>query len=424
VPAFSGEMAELMLKISRDDPMPLTRLRPDLPREIDQVIGWALAKDPNSRFGSVYALAHALRPFASADAQLLVDQIGRIAHSAPAEVAEVAISPTSPLAAGHAALLDDDEEGSSTVIMQSPLDAGENDMETTSFMHDSPFGGLGGGVPPARSSVPAALGSNHGLASDPFAAQAFGPGATVAQPAANAFPGAFPGPAPGSAGAAAPAKGSGLKWALVAAAVIVPVAVVLVLVLNKGGDEAKTVASTKATSSPTSGPADPVPSQPAVEKTDPVAVAAAETPPADAPAATPTSAPDAAGGAQAGTAVASNVKNPTSDPKAKEKDPKAETKPEPKAEPKPEPKAEPKPEPKPEPAASGGTTGKLIGIATGGTCQWSVDGKSQGSGSSFNATVSVGTHTVTCAPPGQAARSQRKTVSADKPALATFKLGS
>jgi len=69
-------------------------------------------------------------------------------------------------------------------------------------------------------------------------------------------------------------------------------------------------------------------------------------------------------------------------------------------------------------------TGKLIGIATGGTCQWSVDGKSQGSGSSFNATVSVGTHTVSCAPPGQAARMQRKTVSADKPALATFKLDS
>ncbi|MEZ4302387.1 MAG: serine/threonine-protein kinase, partial [Polyangiaceae bacterium] len=39
-PPFSGEMAALMLAITKDDPVPLSQLRPDLPRELDQIIGW------------------------------------------------------------------------------------------------------------------------------------------------------------------------------------------------------------------------------------------------------------------------------------------------------------------------------------------------------------------------------------------------
>ncbi len=54
-PPFSGEAAFLMLQIAREDPIPPSRLRPDLPREIDQIIDWALAKDVDARFGSVHA---------------------------------------------------------------------------------------------------------------------------------------------------------------------------------------------------------------------------------------------------------------------------------------------------------------------------------------------------------------------------------
>jgi serine/threonine protein kinase len=98
VPPFQGEMAELMLRITREEPIPLSNLRPDLPREFDQIIGWALAKERDSRFSSVYAFAHALKAYASPEGQVLIDQIGRLAHSKPEVKADTKISPTSPLA--------------------------------------------------------------------------------------------------------------------------------------------------------------------------------------------------------------------------------------------------------------------------------------------------------------------------------------
>ena len=273
VPAFSGEMAELMLKISRDDPMPITRLRPDLPRELDQIINWALAKDPNSRFASVYAFAHALRPFATPEGQLLVDQIGRIAHAAPAVAAEVAVSPTSPLAAGASSLLDDDDEGSSTVIMHSPLDDNsESDLEKTSFMHDSPFAAMA--LPPSgRASIPSPQPSNRGgIPSDPYAA------AGVPQ-ATPSFSGAFQGqPAP-----AAP-SGGGAKWGLVAAGVLVPVlGIAGYFALNKKApvDGADASTKTSTTASPSATASDPVAAAATTDKPAAAAVAPAEIPPAD-----------------------------------------------------------------------------------------------------------------------------------------------
>ncbi|MFP6686057.1 MAG: serine/threonine-protein kinase, partial [Polyangiaceae bacterium] len=54
-PPFSGDMAELMIKITREAHIPISRMRADVPKQLDQIIDWALAKDPASRFGSVYA---------------------------------------------------------------------------------------------------------------------------------------------------------------------------------------------------------------------------------------------------------------------------------------------------------------------------------------------------------------------------------
>ncbi len=77
-PPFAGEMAALMLAITRDEPVPVTRYRRDLPPEIDSIINWALAKDPDGRFANVYGFAHALTPFASPEGQLLIKRIGEI----------------------------------------------------------------------------------------------------------------------------------------------------------------------------------------------------------------------------------------------------------------------------------------------------------------------------------------------------------
>ncbi len=96
-PPFQGEMAALMLAITKDEPVPLTQLRPDLPREMDQVIGWCLAKDVDRRFGSVHAFAHALVPYAPPEGQVLVTRIGAMA-SAAKERRPASVPPAPPIA--------------------------------------------------------------------------------------------------------------------------------------------------------------------------------------------------------------------------------------------------------------------------------------------------------------------------------------
>jgi eukaryotic-like serine/threonine-protein kinase len=89
-PPFAGEMAALMLAITRDDPVPVTRYRRDIPPEIDSIVNWALAKDPDGRFANVYGFAHALTPFASPEGQILIKRIGEITTAGKQRRKEVA----------------------------------------------------------------------------------------------------------------------------------------------------------------------------------------------------------------------------------------------------------------------------------------------------------------------------------------------
>jgi len=78
-PAFLGDGIELMLAITQDEPAGVSRARSDLPKIMDQIVRWALAKDPDQRFGSVYAFAHELRPFACPRGEFIIDQIAQLA---------------------------------------------------------------------------------------------------------------------------------------------------------------------------------------------------------------------------------------------------------------------------------------------------------------------------------------------------------
>lgn len=118
-PPFDGEMAALMLQISRDNPAPLARSRRDLPQEIDQIIGWAMAKDPDGRFANVHAFAHALMPYASPEGQVLIHRIGEITNAAKQRRKQPAVDRDHPITMDGEDLLeldDDDPDDQPTMI--------------------------------------------------------------------------------------------------------------------------------------------------------------------------------------------------------------------------------------------------------------------------------------------------------------------
>ena len=404
---FQGDMAELMLKITREEAVPLSSLRPDLPRELDQIIGWAFAKDRDSRFKSVYAFAHALKPYASAEGQVLIDQIGRLAHAEKDRAGAVAISPTSPLAKrGHSPSFDDD---GATVIRQAPQSSQpESPFEKTTFLPNADSLDRGSVPPPApdRSSYPGA--TPHGGSIPPprprqgswIEPDPLGPSGM----AANAT-GGYPAQTP----AGNRQEQRQRKMAVVAigaALVLLPVlVVVLIFALSDGSDNVVAEVVPPASAVPTPGPAageadDDTESEEA--PTDPDVAATAE----PAPSADGDTPPDAA------TKVAGGQPTSGTKPSWKKGTPDDDGG---------KPSSAPPPPPPPPPPPKGGT-GTLVAIAIGGSCSFAVDGAPRGKSSSIRIKVSVGPHSVSCTPPGGASRTQRVNVKAGKPGIASFRL--
>jgi serine/threonine-protein kinase len=95
------------------------------------------------------------------------------------------------------------------------------------------------------------------------------------------------------------------------------------------------------------------------------------------------------------------------------------TRPEPKKTADPPKKDPPKEDP---PAASGGGSGRLLAIASGGSCAFSVDGAGKASGSSLSISLPAGKHTVVCKPSSGAAKSRSVTIKPSETSMLTFKL--
>ena len=75
-PPFTGQTAmEVMIAHARDPVTPPSRIRPDLPRDLEAVVLRCLAKDPNDRYPDTPSLAKALD--ACADAVELVSRARR-----------------------------------------------------------------------------------------------------------------------------------------------------------------------------------------------------------------------------------------------------------------------------------------------------------------------------------------------------------
>jgi serine/threonine-protein kinase len=440
-PPFTGDVARLMLAITREDPPPITSLRGDVVPDIDNIISWALAKDIDRRFKNVHSFAHSLSPYAPTEGQVLIERIAQIAHRAkqrqsgavpapppsyvppPPSRSSVIPPPISrPIAISNAefASLPGDEEatqvlggasgsGSNLPLIARELMSGRGSSTDLPRPPDSvspapmAFSTRGLPVPPPPPSLPPS----------PF----LGAGKLTAPPRLrpqDATPDTQRPLVQPSISPKAPerrARGGfdiRILWgALAATAVMLPV--VLLLLLR---DQPKAAADAPVR------PLDPnpvtFPDKPAAATPPPAVPTAPERPsiqlsaqPDEPPAAVVVETDPPANGKPPPT-------RPTGrpDPRPKQPEPKQ---PEPKQ---PEPK---QPEPKqPEPAATGGS-GRLLAIATGGSCAFSVDGASKGSGSSLSVSLPAGKHTVVCKPTSGAAKSRGATIKPNETTMLTFK---
>lgn len=446
---FRGEAAMLMLQITREEPPPPSQIAPHLPRDIDQVIAWALAKDVDARFKNVYAFAHALRPFAPPEGQLLVDRIGQITEAAKRKPKPVSLPPPAappprgsqpappmPSVRPPGPMSGRVPEESFTREYLPGTDGGGSIEETTARV------GSIGAPPPNVPTIPPPRGSGAGAASGSLAAPPV-PSIQIPPPAPSS-PGA--GSAPGGLSASVPpARGSApgyssgehlgpgsaaayttappqrgllldkrlLVGALAAVAVLLP-AMVAILVMSRS----KPSADASATAQPAVTVPLPATATSAAAVTPPVPSATATAEPTAAPTATASATASAEPSA---TASASASAEPTQEPVASNT--KVNNSGGGSYTPRPTYDPPPKPAPTKEPPPSGGGgKGTLMAIALGGTCSFSVNGSGKGSGSSIRVQLAPGTYSVMCKPPGGALKSKTITVKSGETAMATFKL--
>lgn len=439
-PPFEGEMAMLMLQITKEDPRPVSQLRRDLPPEIEQILGWAMAKDVDGRFANVHGFAHALRPYVTAEGQVIIDRIGAITHAAKQRKKTGSVPPP-PLptpapppraSAGSQPGIEDEE----SVTRMIPTAQAIGEMERTMFLAGDfvpqppgppkdlkpqtpgtvPF-------PPGGGAGPVFGGAASGMAGPSGLGPSGAPDAAQSAWAAGRVDPATP-PGTGPMGGAvepnpfAPKKDRRvLIGGLAAAAVLVPVILVLLLVGGDKKEEAGTTADSaapvavapppattgapEATAAPPAETAEPAETAPSATG-EPVAV---NTPPAGDPNAGKPAAGGNVGGGSApvGTAPSGGgTSKPIPTPTSTAKPPPTAT-------------ATAAP-------AAGGGNGTLVAVAVGGTCAFSVNGASKGTTSTLKLSLSPGTYSVSCKPASGATKSRSVAIKSGATAMAMFKL--
>jgi len=76
---FAGTtVTAVTMSVAKDDVVPPSKRRPEIPAELEQVILRCLEKDRSQRYDDVLALAEALAPFASSECQAVIDRIRRV----------------------------------------------------------------------------------------------------------------------------------------------------------------------------------------------------------------------------------------------------------------------------------------------------------------------------------------------------------
>ncbi len=446
-PPFRGDVTHLMLAITREDPAPLTSLRGDLPPDMDNIMAWAMAKDVDRRFKNMRSLAHALAPYAPAEGQVLIERIAQIAHQAkqrksgsvPAPPPSYVPPPPGarkpppsvvPPPPSHPVAISDGEEmvgddeatqvlggasgsGSNLSSLAREITQGLGPAQALPAMAPPPgFASRGLVVPPPPPSIPPSpfLGNGpkivppRGRAPSPSVPESFPFGRfdTLPPPAVQQTQRPPP--------MVAPSSGFDMRivWgALAATAVMAPVVLLLLLrdapkpVVQAANEPQKPLDAQKPDA------IDPSRAQPQSPTSRPqqAAVLLTGEPAATAPPVEPTN-----------TVSPPNPRVVATTPTVARTAFVPPTKPDPKK-PDPEPK-----KPDPPEATSGGGNGRLLAIASGGSCAFSVDGAGKGSGSSLSVSLPAGKHSVTCKPTSGSAKSRTVTIKANETSMLTFKL--
>ncbi len=433
-PPFQGEAAALMLQIIREAPQPLSHVRSDVPVELENAIGWALAKDPDARFRNVHAFATSLLPFAPPEGKLLVERIGQITATAREKKASGSVPPP-PMSGGGVPLAVPPPRTGSSPGMLAP-------GSSPGMM--APGSSPGGWVPapnpppmPATARLPTDFanvpidedaetsiipGSVNVLAAMkaqyPFAvsgaAGATAPSMPVPKPSSPMLPAHAPEPIAEPSTAPLPpvpppappvrepaptviarppdvgpqTTQSRLLPALVAFCLVGLVAVVVLgvlLIRKQGSSDATATNEAQGNSS--------APIVIAVPTNPPTTAATPEPPP-------PPTATTAAASASAAPSASETVA--AADP------------PPPRT---PSPLPPPPPPPPPPPAGGNGT---LVAVSVGGPCTFTVNGAGKGTSSSVRLSLKAGAYTVTCKSKS-GAKSKAVVVKSGETAMAMFK---
>ncbi len=460
-PAFAGEMAALMLAITKEDPVPLTNIRRDLPQELNQIIGWALAKDVDGRFANVYGFAHALLPFAPPEGQVLIQRIGEITTAAqqakqrPVYAAPAPAAPVKGSGDEDAPTFVDAVLEESTGVKPSPGAQGsESPLDRTMFMGSDYVApspgppGMSGAPKPAGAQVPGAAAppaSPYGAAAPaarPSQQQAVPPGqpqGSLLGPslqldagqrrgsmqswhdisgisgAGAAAPGA-PGAPPGTAKTASPQdlgfppekrNNKNTIILAIAGAVVGLTLLAGVVVFATGGSETSGSTPATAESGASSAGTTTTPTAPSTP-TGPQNTG-------DTPSAPPTSEPVASASSPFASGTPTSAPTPTQGgiplPQVPTAKPTGTG-----TAPKPTATATTSP-----PPDSGGM-GTLVAVAVGGSCAFSVNGASKGSGATIKVQLKPGSYSVSCKPVSGATKSKSVTVTSGGTAMAMFKL--
>jgi serine/threonine-protein kinase len=390
-PPFRGETAMLMLQITKEDPVPIQEIRRDLPADIDAVIGWALAKDVDGRFANVHAFAHALTPYAPPEGLVLIDRIGQITHAAKQRKRTGSVPPPArPRPPVHSP----NNEDSVTNLRASLRESSPPPARPVTRTQTPAY------AVPAPASVATSSAPPGGL---------LGPSPQYDAPRPQFKPSLSPPSSvvtgPNAAHALGPRQGSPRRFVLPAlggAAVVLPL--LLVLLLWRG--RSLPIISTATPESTTAVTVPPEVKGSAVAPVETAAPAASAIPIASA-------APSASAAATVASATPIAGPNTPTPPRTG-------------GGPLPPPPEKTTPPvvtpPPPPPPPTGGANGTLVAVATGGSCNFAVNGASKGTTSTLKIPLKPGSYSVSCKPASGATKSRSVTIKSGETTMAMFKL--